>query len=111
MLAVMRLRWGGKLLQKLARCPPEEEGLLQPLSLLEGGMLQPLELLEWEPPQIHEQELLQLLAASTACGDGAVGLVGGVHGDGARCWGALHGASGCGCAIAYGQDDCGAQDQ
>ena len=24
-------------------------------------MLQPLELLEWEPPQIHEQELLQLL--------------------------------------------------
>ena len=84
---------------------------MQPLALLEGGLLQPLALLEWEPPQIHEQELLQLLAASTACGDGAVGLVGGVHGDGARCWGALHGASGCGCAIAYGQDDCGAQDQ
>ena len=34
---------------------------MQPLALLERGMLQPLELLEWEPPQIHEQELLQLL--------------------------------------------------
>ena len=43
-----------KLLHKLARCPPEEEGLLQPLALLEGGLLQPLALLEWEPPQIHE---------------------------------------------------------
>ena len=84
-------RGGCQLLQQLARCPSVHEGLLQPLALL-----------EWEPPQIHEQELLQLLAASTACGDGAVGLVGGVHGDGAR---------GCGCAIAYGQDDCGAQDQ
>ena len=45
---------GGKLLQKLARCPTEEEGLLQPLALLEGGLLQPLALLEWEPPQMHE---------------------------------------------------------
>ena len=35
-------------------------GLLQPLALLEGGMLQPLASLEGEPPQIHEQELLQL---------------------------------------------------
>ena len=47
-------RGGCQLLQKLARCPPEEEGLLQPLALLEGGLLQPLALLEWEPPQIHE---------------------------------------------------------
>ena len=31
-----------------------QEGLLQPLALLEGGLLQPLALLEWEPPQIHE---------------------------------------------------------
>ena len=43
-----------KLLQKLARCPSVQEGLLQPLALLEGGLLQPLALLEWEPPQIHE---------------------------------------------------------
>ena len=35
---------------------------MQPLALLEGGLLQPLALLGWEPPQIHEQELLQLLA-------------------------------------------------
>jgi hypothetical protein len=38
-------RGGCQLLQKLARCPPEEEGLLQPLALLEGGLLQPLALL------------------------------------------------------------------
>ena len=37
-------------------------GLLQPLALLEGGMLQPRASLEGEPPQIHEQELLQLHA-------------------------------------------------
>ena len=47
-------RGGCKLLQKLARCPSVQEGLLQPLALLEGGLLQPLALLEWEPPQIHE---------------------------------------------------------
>ena len=47
-------RGGCKLLQKLARCASVQEGLLQPLALLEGGLLQPLALLEWEPPQIHE---------------------------------------------------------
>ena len=36
-------RGGCQLLQQLARCPSVQEGLLQPLALL-----------EWEPPQIHE---------------------------------------------------------
>ena len=40
---------------------------MQPLALLEGGLLQPLALLEWEPPHIHEQELLQLLACLLFC--------------------------------------------
>ena len=40
-------------------------GLLQPLALLEGGLLQPLASLEGKPPQIHEQELLQLHALPT----------------------------------------------
>ena len=44
-------RGGGKLLQKLARGPPEEEGLLQPLAL------QPQTLLQGEAAQIYQSEL------------------------------------------------------